>query len=71
MKKGLVVTENEVENAVRFLKNNLNIISEPGGAVPTAAFLSQAKDFSGKVVVIMVSGGNIDNHLFNRIMNNE
>ena len=71
LKKGLVVSENEVKKAIRFLKNNLNIIAEPGGAVPTAAFLSQVKNFSGKVVVIMVSGGNIDNHLFNRIMNNE
>ena len=71
VKKGLVVSENEVKNAVRFLKNNLNIISEPGGAAPTAALLSKADEFYGKVIVVMVSGGNVDKYLINRIMNNE
>lgn len=67
---GLVVTDNEVKKAIRFLKKNLNIITEPGGAVPAAALLSKYSEFNDKVVVVMVSGGNIDQKLFNRIMSN-
>lgn len=68
---GYVVTDNEVKEAIRFLKNKLDICSEPGGAAPTAAFLSKYNDFKGRVVVIMVSGGNIDNDFFNMIMDYE
>jgi len=71
LKGGLVVTDNEVKNAIRFLKNKLKIVSEPGGAAPTAAFLSRYINFQNKVVIVMVSGGNIDKDLFKRIMNNE
>ena len=70
IKGGLVVTDNEVKKAIRFLKKNLNIIAEPGGAVPVAALLSKYSEFNDKVVVVMVSGGNIDQKLFNRIMSN-
>lgn len=71
LKSGLVVTDQEVKNAIRFLKSNLNIIAEPGGAASTAAFLSKYREFNDKVVLIMVSGGNIDQELFKKIMNNE
>ena len=69
LKKGLVVTDSEVKKAIRFLKNKIGIISEPGGAAPTAAFLSKSHDFYGKVVVVMVSGGNIDKTFFKKILN--
>ena len=52
------------------IKKNLNIIAEPGGAVPVAALLSKYSEFNDKVVVVMVSGGNIDQKFFNRIMSN-
>ena len=51
------------------VKNKIGIISEPGGAAPTAAFLSKSHDFYGKVVVVMVSGGNIDKTFFKKILN--
>ena len=70
LKGGLVVTDNEVKKAIRFLKKNLNIIAEPGGAAPVAALLSKYSEFNDKVVVVMVSGGNIDQKFFNRIMSN-
>ena len=68
---GLTVSDYNVKNAIRFLKNNFNIVAEPGGAVPTAAFLSKYSSFYNKVVVIMVSGGNIDKKIFNKIMKND
>jgi len=68
---GLTVSDYNVKNAIRFLKKNLNTIVEPGGAVPTAAFLSKYSIFYNKVVVIMISGGNIDKEIFNKIMKND
>ena len=69
LKGGFAVSDEEVKKAIRFLKNRFNIISEPGGAASTAAFLSNLNSFKNKTIVIIVSGGNIDSKLFNSIMN--
>ena len=68
---GLSVSDSQVKKAVTFLKNKLDVIAEPSGAAPTAAFLSNAKRYNGKVIVIMISGGNVDKNLFKQIINNE
>ncbi|MBI29100.1 MAG: L-threonine dehydratase catabolic TdcB [Alphaproteobacteria bacterium MarineAlpha5_Bin11] len=68
---GFVVSDDEVKEAIRFLYKEFNIIVEPGGAVPTAAFIKNQNKFIGKVVLVMVSGGNIDKKLLNSIINNE
>ena len=60
----------EVKKAIRLLNKELNIISEPGGAASVASFLKNYKNFQEKVVIIIVSGGNIDNTLFKKIINN-
>ena len=69
LKGGLVVSDDEVKKAIRFLKNKLNIIAEPGGAASTAALIANRNIFRGKTIVVIVSGGNIDNQLFQKIMN--
>jgi threonine dehydratase len=38
----------------------LKMIIEPSAAVPVAALLKSAADFSGKRVGIILSGGNVD-----------
>ena len=65
---GLVVNDDDVKKAICFLKDKLDIVSEPGGAVPTAALMKELIDFKDKNVLVIVSGGNIDRELFKDIL---
>ena len=42
---------------------------EPGGAVGLAALLAGHIDAAGKIVVIVLSGGNVDADLYCRLIN--
>jgi threonine dehydratase len=67
--QGIVeVTEDNVARAVRllFLKANLKV--EPTGALAVAAMLERPAEFSGKRVVCVVSGGNVDPALYARLI---
>ena len=66
---GLSVSDYEVKNTIIKLAEELKIIVEPGGAVATAALLNNKLDVTNKTVVVMVSGGNIDNNFFSKIVN--
>jgi threonine dehydratase len=50
------------------LAENLKIIVEPGGAVAAAALLNKKIEIKNKTIVVMISGGNIDNELFSKIV---
>jgi threonine dehydratase len=65
---GLVVTDEEAKAAVRFAFRELKLVVEPGGAVSLAAILARKLDFSGKTVMAVLSGGNIDPALFAEII---
>ena len=60
----VVVTRAEVFRAMRFAFEHLKIVVEPGGAVALAAVLAGKVDARGKVVGIVVSGGNVDPAVF-------
>lgn len=60
---GLSVTDDEVCKAMSFAFNELKLVVEPGGAVTLAAILSGKINVSGKTVVIVLSGGNVDKNL--------
>ena len=64
LQDGLVVTDEEVKNAIKFLSENLKIIVEPGGAVAATAALTEKINVKNKTVVVMISGGNIDLEIF-------
>lgn len=64
---GLVVTDAEVCDAIRFAFLNLKLVVEPGGAAALAALLSGKLDTTGKTTAVVVSGGNIDTELFAEI----
>ena len=56
----LLVSENEIKTAVRFLLSRLKILTEPSGAVPAAALLSHKVPAGIGSAGIIVSGGNVD-----------
>lgn len=59
----ILVTEEEIEHAMKDLMQRAKIITEGAGALPTAAILSgkiNNKWLEEKNVVALVSGGNVD-----------
>lgn len=66
--EGITATDAEVMRAVRYAFNELKLVVEPGGAIGLAALLAGRLDVKGKVVVGILSGGNVDAELFARII---
>lgn len=64
---GLVVTDAEVREAMRFAFKNLKLVVEPGGAVALAAVLAGRLKTTGRTTVVLLSGGNVDFGLFAEI----
>ncbi len=56
----LLVSEEEIRAAVKFLLLRMKILAEPSGAVGTAAVLSGKLPKTAKRVGIIISGGNVD-----------
>ena len=57
---GVTASDEEVGAAVAFAFRELKLVVEPGGAVALAALLAGRIDAKGKIVVIVLSGGNVD-----------
>ncbi len=55
----LIVTDEEVRNAMRFAFDRYKIIVEPGGAVGLAAVLSGKIAIENKTIVVVITGGNV------------
>jgi threonine dehydratase len=66
--QGLVASDAEVGVAVGFAFRELKLVVEPGGAVGLAALLAGRIDVTGKNVVIVLSGGNVDADLFAKLI---
>lgn len=65
---GLVVSEEEVKQAVAFAFRELKLVVEPSGAVALAALLSRRIDVAGQTVVAVLTGGNVDPALFTDLL---
>ena len=63
--RGLTVTDRTVERAMAFAFINEKLVLEPGGAAALGAILDNKIDISGKNVVVVLSGGNVDPNIFN------
>lgn len=64
---GVSVSEEETFAAMRHAKRELGLTIEPGGAVALAALLS-GKVVPGERTLVLLSGGNVDPALFDRVM---
>jgi threonine dehydratase len=67
--QGVTASDAEVGTAVGFAFRELKLVVEPGGAVGLAALMAGRIDISGKNVVIVLSGGNVDADMFSRLIN--
>jgi threonine dehydratase len=67
VREAVVVTEEEIHAAVRALFDRQGLCVEPSGAVTVAALLSGKVRTTGPVVAVL-SGGNVDPELFQRLV---
>ena len=64
----VVVEEDEIASAILMLMERKRIVAEGAGATPLAALLSKRLKTRVKKIVLLISGGNIDFHLLDRII---
>ncbi len=63
------MTDAELEDAIYDFLSIARILAEPAGASPLAAMKGPLKEESGKRLVLVVSGGNINLDLLRSILN--
>ena len=56
----IIVSEDEIIEAMKLIWERMKIVIEPSSAVPFAALLKEKARFSSKRVGIIISGGNVD-----------
>jgi threonine dehydratase len=64
----VTVQEDEIASAILLLMERKRVVAEGAGAAPLAALLSRRWEIRPKKVVLVISGGNIDVHLLDRII---
>jgi threonine dehydratase len=62
------VDEPLIPEAMRLLFDLANLKAEPTGALAVAALLAEPRNFAGKSVCCVISGGNVDPALFARVI---
>ena len=65
---GLVVTDEEVLDAMELAFREFKLVVEPGGAVALAAALTGNLPVKGRAVAVVCSGGNVDHVTFKRAL---
>lgn len=65
---GLVVTDEEVLDAMEVAFREFKLVLEPGGAVALAAALTGKLTVKGRAVAVVCSGGNVDHATFRRAL---
>ena len=66
--KILLVTENHIKEAMRWLVDEQGWIVEGGGAVGVAAMLRGLIKADGQKTVIVISGGNLDGETVRKVL---
>jgi threonine dehydratase len=65
---GVRVSDSEAQSAMAVAFSELQLVSEPGGAVALAAILNGRVKTFGQTVVVVVTGGNVDANLFHQAL---
>ena len=65
---GYTVSENDALAAMAVAHKHLDLRLEPGGAVALAAVLTGTHRTKGRCVALVLSGGNVDDQVFNRAL---
>ena len=66
--EGVTLTDEQVGKAIAFAFRELKLVVEPSGAISLAALLEGKVNARDKVAVAVLSGGNIDPVLFNKLV---
>jgi threonine dehydratase len=61
---GLAVSDEDCLKTMAIAYSRLKIVLEPGGAVALASAIFRKKDIDGSDVIVVASGGNVDERLF-------
>jgi len=56
----ITVSDEEIVRALNLILKHLKMVVEPSAAVPLAALIKEQSRFKGKIVAIILSGGNVD-----------
>ncbi|HEU5304534.1 MAG TPA: threonine/serine dehydratase [Gemmatimonadales bacterium] len=67
VREAVQVSEDDIAAAVRFLYHEMDLVIEPSGAVTTAALLTGRVRPTGPAVAVL-SGGNVDPELFDKLV---
>ena len=63
----ITITDDDIYPMMRFFFERMKIVVEPTGAVAPAAVLKNSAGLSGKTVCAVISGGNVDPALFQKL----
>lgn len=65
----VLVDDGQIADAILMLLERKKIVSEGAGATPLAALLSDKISYkAGDIIVLVISGGNIDSHQLSRVI---
>jgi threonine dehydratase len=55
----VLVSDAQILDAMAFLSDRMKLVTEPSGAIATAALLARGRELAGRTVAVMVRGGNV------------
>jgi threonine dehydratase len=67
----VVVKEKTIKEAIKLLWEKERQVTEGAGAIAIAPILENKDKFTGKTIVAVISGGNIDKNLFQKIISGQ
>lgn len=70
LSEGIVISDAEALQAVRFAYEELKLVVEPGGAAALAGLLQAKQKWQGENIALTLSGGNVDGAVFQSALAN-